>query len=690
MNMAVGQKGPCPPTYWGQLSFDWSAVLEQITPEIACLGGPTRMLAAAAMAGAKVVRYLCEAAPGSPLGALCQYAQELIDSHSWLQALEGYVLRWIGSSLRETLCLATALADNFGQAALGGRAEPGTDTDIFIAATFLNWILGIWERWVGKPPPWIKGTLEEIQNFFLPHHLPSSSEANALLTTGLISKGVWTCLIRAQGLIPRWQRRLVKIAQGRPRGHELLMLQRYYTTQLREEENKTKGKNPEKIKELQQKLKDIETLFKRDGFTDPEYLKYWREAQRWYPSPTDAIEWMLKDTEDKTIQDTFALGAEFQQKYTGIVRDAFEWNGISTELADRIWRAHWRNMDPHALYEMHKRLRPGWTNLMSDEDVALYVAAIAPVKTPQVTPQSLEQRPKVAGPPVPDLIAAGVPPNIALGASEEWPVPTYRDELTDPITQRAWLESLSTTAFHVSDALGQADYPAFWRQRLMAISYSPMTRIDLRRAYETDNISFARLKAGLQDRGYAPADALALARFYESTALQALARRPIVSQWVKSGFDTKLLRKALEQSGSRADLIDKAMEIAETRRKIHVQQECLAAIKRGFISHFLDEAAARQKLAKLGFNVQEQDKFVQEWTCIRDSKSKVESASMICTAFKLGLLTARDAVKALGQLGYNRVQARRILAICGIRQLPKTIHPELLPQVLQQLAQAGV
>jgi len=688
--MAVGQEGPCQASLAGKLSFDWSAFLDQIGPEVTCLGGPTRVLAAVAMAGARTMRLLCEAAPGSPLAQMCEYAQKEIDSHSWLGSAWGYGVKGLAVALREILCLATALADNFGQAMLGGRAEPGTDTDIFLSATFLHWILGIWERWVGEPPRWIKGTLEEIQNFFMPLRLPSGAEANALLTTGLISEGAWNCLIRAQGLIPRWQRRLVKMAQGRPRGHELLMLQRLYTTQLRNEENKVKDKNPEKIKELQQKLRDVETLFKRDGFTDPEYLKYWREAQRWYPSTTDAIEWMLKDTEDCQIQDTFALGAEFYQKYTGIVRDAFDWNGVSEELANRIWRAHWRNMDPHALYEMHKRLRPGWTNLMSDEDVASYVMAIAPVKTPQVTPQSLEQRPKVAGPPVADLIAAGVPPNIALGASEEWPVPTYRDELTDPITQRAWLESLSTTAFHVSDALGQADYPAFWRQRLMAISYSPMTRIDLRRAYETDNISFKRLVAGLQDRGYAPADALALARFYEATALQALARRPIISQWVKSGFEIKLLRKALEQSGSRADLIDKAMEIAETRRKIHLQQECLAAIKRGFISHFLDEATARQKLAQLGFNVQEQDKFIQEWTCIRDSKSKVESASMICTAFKLGLVTARDAVKALGQLGYTRVQARRILAICGIRSLPRTIKPDLLPQVLQQLAQAGV
>jgi hypothetical protein len=398
---------------------------------------------------------------------------------------------------------------------------------------------------------------------------------------------------------------------------------------------------------------------------------------------------MLKDTEDPQIQKTFALGAEFTQKYTGAVRDAFDWNGITPELADRIWRAHWRNMAPHALYEMHKRLRPGWTNLLSDEDVALYVVSIAPTKSAQVTPQVLEQRPQVVGPTFEDLTAAGVPAAVAQLASQPWRVPTYRDELVDPQTQRAWLESLSTTAYQVSEALGQADYAPFWRQRLMAISYNPLTRVDLRRAYETDNITFERLVAGLQDRGYAPADAQSLADFYYSATVQTMARRPIVNQWVKTGFDLKLLRKSLQLSGGREDLIDDVVEIADVRRKIAVQQECLEAIKRGYISHFLEEQEARQRLAKLGFDGPTQDEFIANWTCVRDSKSRVESASDVCTAFKVGLITAKDAVKSLRQLGYNQVQARRILAICGIRELPKTVKPEKLPQVLRNLAQGG-
>jgi hypothetical protein len=687
--MAKGQEGPCPPSYVSSQSFDWSSVLAEVTPEVDCLGGPARALAALALTAAKFIRRQCDAGKGTALGDLCQAAQDMIDSHSWLKGIMGYAGLSFGQIVREGACFITALSDSLARAAMGGRVEDKGDIDVFVAATFVNIMLGIWERWGGKLPKWMWEAMEELQQFFYPRDLPTGPEANALYASGLISKEDWTCLVRARGLVPRWQRRAVRQLQGRPNAHELLMLQRLYTSQLRDEQNRGEGANPDKIAELKQKLKDIATLFKRDGFTDPDYLRYWQEAQRWFPSPTDAVEWMLKDTEDPQIQQTFALGAEFAQKYTGAVRDAFDWNGVPTELADKIWRAHWRNMAPHTLYELHKRLRPGWTNLLTDKDVALYVMAIAPTKTAQVTQSVLDQRPKVSGPPLDDLTAAGVPLAVAQQASQPWPVPTYRDELVGPQTQRAWLEGLSTTAYQVSEALGQADYPAFWRQRLMAISYTAMTRVDLRRAYETDNISFARLIAGLQDRGYSPADALSLSHFYHSTALQSLARKPIVTQWVRTGFDTNLLREALKQSGSRADLVDEAMKIADVRRKVNLQQECLEAIKRGFISHFLEEQEARQKLGNLGFDGRTQDKFIAEWTCVRDSKSKVESASTICTAFKIGLITAKDAVKALGQLGYGRTQARRILAICGIRELPKGLKPDMLPQVLRQLAQGG-
>lgn len=55
-------------------------------------------------------------------------------------------------------------------------------------------------------------------------------------------------------------------------------------------------------------------------------------------------------------------------------------------------------------------------------------------------------------------------------------------------------------------------------------------------------------------------------------------------------------------------------------------------------------------------------------------KPKQESASQICNDFKVGLITGRQALQLLMQLGYNSATAQRILSICYLRKLPKTLQ----------------
>ena len=67
------------------------------------------------------------------------------------------------------------------------------------------------------------------------------------------------------------------------------------------------------------------------------------------------------------------------------------------------------------------------------------------------------------------------------------------------------LDRLRTTKETVEFFLKQADYDKRWRQRLLAISYNPLTRVDLRRIYELglidDNELLARLmEVGIQRR----------------------------------------------------------------------------------------------------------------------------------------------------------------------------------------------
>lgn len=67
------------------------------------------------------------------------------------------------------------------------------------------------------------------------------------------------------------------------------------------------------------------------------------------------------------------------------------------------------------------------------------------------------------------------------------------------------------------------------------------------------------------------------------------------------------------------------------------------------------------------------DQMVSGWLAEFFVKPKLESASQICSDFKQGLLSGREALAGLRQLGYSARSAQNILSICYLRKLPKTM-----------------
>lgn len=65
---------------------------------------------------------------------------------------------------------------------------------------------------------------------------------------------------------------------------------------------------------------------------------------------------------------------------------------------------------------------------------------------------------------------------------------------------------------------------------------------------------------------------------------------------------------------------------------------------------------------------------VDEWLAELGIKVKFESASQICNYFKTGMISGTDAMTLIMQLGYTRKQALRMLSICYLKTLPKTLQ----------------
>lgn len=535
-----------------------------------CLAGLAKPMQQFTQLISQFIASECNVKPGSFSQRIDAAAQAQWDSQSIVGKATATVL-WTVDRVWNWLCCSTVDAAN------GLSKSTGCDAGALASSFVAQVMVGVVNKWIVNVPDSVTGPLQQVINTACPYRQITSDAADALRARNFIDATTWQCIVRANGDIEDQHGAMMLAAMSSPNDADLLQRYRWLEAVLSTGTLAGKPLDPKTAASYIAEQKYIHSLWSNNGWGDPERLLEWQKTQRWVPSTSDAIEWMLKDTQDQQIQTTFLLDAEFAQKYNGRVQQAFDQNAVSKEDAQTIWKAHWRNMAPHQLYEMHKRLRPGWTATLGNGDVNAFVDAICPRKPVPWPPVGGDVRP----------------------VSNGFKVPTYCDELVGADQRRAWLESLVTTGYHVSEALGQDDYPAFWRQRLIALSYNVMTRVDARRAYEIGKLTDAQLTAIMMDRGYKISDAEALVAFARQQLVLKFARSPTAKEWIAFPYQIQLLQQNFVADGMRVDLWNDVYTILQIKLGVKQKITQLKQAKRNVTGGRMNAAAAQQQVANI-------------------------------------------------------------------------------------------
>lgn len=451
----------------------------------------------------------------------------------------------------------------------------GSNPDVSTAA-LAQVVIGFIRKWICDLPDGITRSWDYYTNWACPDALPSQAEADKAWTRGVISESTWQCWTRANGNIETTQRRVVESDYDWPTINDYYSLKRrnVLTPEL------------------------LDTVRKRAGIVTAAQDIALEATTQWVASPSDAINWMLKDIADPEIVGMFDLQAEFDRKYQGIVKYVFDANGMSRDSALALWTAHWRNMAPGQLYSMLHRFRVDKTEPVQIGDKTIPAASIA------------------------------------------------------------------TTAKQVEEALGQADYPPFWRDRLMALSYSLLTRVDIRRAYEVGAINDAEFISLTRDRGYEPINAQRLLKFIRRAAVQQASRRPAANQWVTVGYDVALLKQALLDAGMREDMWDEVSRILKTRRAIYIQTKCLNQWKKEYVAKLYTETEMYQRLTSIGLPHGQAQQLLQDWQCERKATHRQVMAAALCKQRRQGIINDVALVAGLRDLGFRRRDIARMQASC--------------------------
>ena len=226
--------------------------------------------------------------------------------------------------------------------------------------------------------------------------------------------------------------------------------------------------------------------------------------------------------------------------------------------------------------------------------------------------------------------------------------------------------------------LRTADYPTFFRDRIIDISYSPYTRVDVRRMHKLGVISDAELVATYRDLGYDETHAQKLADWTiknetttETTKVEvarSLNQGTIIDAYQKKVIDRSKAVELLTELKYDAQEVEIILKAAEFQKAVAAKTDIVKGyndkmrteIVSAYSAQMLSKSDAISMLTKLGYATDEVT-FVLQFADFDAQMSALNDAiGEIGTAYISGNFSQADAVTALGKYNITGAQQTQL------------------------------
>jgi hypothetical protein len=168
-----------------------------------------------------------------------------------------------------------------------------------------------------------------------------------------------------------------------------------------------------------------------------------------------------------------------------------------------------------------------------------------------------------------------------IGFPEEWTRNYWRAhwDLPSPNQVFEMLHRGFITEDDITQYLGLTDWLPFFRDKLLSISYNPLTRVDLRRVYKLGVIDEAQVNRGYRDLGYSPENADRLTqftvRYYGSAQKTRLDEiKDLSAATIRQGYRRRVITREaaltiLEEQGEAADVADFLLSLDDAQLAVN-------------------------------------------------------------------------------------------------------------------------
>jgi len=160
------------------------------------------------------------------------------------------------------------------------------------------------------------------------------------------------------------------------------------------------------------------------------------------------------------------------------------------------------------------------------------------------------------------------------------------------------------------------EIPDFWRDKLNAIAYQPLTRVDVRRMHDLGVIDDQRLIKAYMDLGYDPDNALAMANFtiqYNANTEKQLTRSVILESYRENLISRTQATELLTEQGYSTDLAGYYLEMEDYNRDKIIRDTYIDNTRERMLLNVISPAQARDTLNQLGLRGEKIDSLMDTW-----------------------------------------------------------------------------
>lgn len=213
------------------------------------------------------------------------------------------------------------------------------------------------------------------------------------------------------------------------------------------------------------------------------------------------------------------------------------------------------------------------------------------------------------------------------------------------------------------------DIPEYWRDKLQAISYHPLTRTDATYLFERDLITEDRFYHSLRSNGYSDQDAVDLLRLGKlrkinnrGINLEKVGKEWVCEQYTLGTIDKVEAANVLKSAGYPVNNIDDFIKVCEinirsTSLKGYLKQTRIAYVRGAF-----DEGGLRDALRTMNVNPMMINEYVNRWTFEKMHQYKLSSVAVNTKAYVDGAMTEEAYQEALFNLGYPAVEVTKLIS----------------------------